>query len=154
MLEQEREAIVNAEHVRVLSICYYVSAGIHAAFSVFGLLYVFMAVFMTAAMSRLPTTPGEQPPPEFIGIVFGVIGLVMFAIMVGIGALHFLVARWLGRRGWRTACLVVAAATCLLIPYGTVLGVFTLVVLTRPSVAATFDIPSPPVVAGAGPGAA
>ncbi len=151
MHEQEHEAIVNTEHIRILSICYYVSAGLHAAFSAFGLLYLFMGVFMAAAISRTPAGPGGQPPPEFIGIIFGVIGFAIFAIMVGIGVLQFLTARWLKQRRRRIACLVVAAVSCLFVPYGTALGVFTMVVLTRPSVAATFDIPAPPVVSGAAP---
>ena len=38
----------------------------------------------------------------------------------------------------RTFCIIVAALMCLSIPFGTILGVFTLIVLSRPSVRQLF----------------
>ena len=35
-------------------------------------------------------------------------------------------------------CLVVGALECMMMPFGTVLGVFTLIALTKPSVKALF----------------
>ena len=51
----------------------------------------------------------------------------------------FLAGRNLARRRRYTFCLVMAAIMCLFMPFGTVLGVFTLVVLMRPSVKPLFD---------------
>ena len=36
-------------------------------------------------------------------------------------------------------CFVVAAIECILIPFGTVLGVFTIIALSRPSVKVLFE---------------
>jgi hypothetical protein len=36
-------------------------------------------------------------------------------------------------------CLVMASITCMFMPFGTVLGVFTLIVLMRPSVKPLFE---------------
>jgi hypothetical protein len=36
-------------------------------------------------------------------------------------------------------CFVVAAIECIFMPFGTVLGVFTIIVLSRPSVKALFQ---------------
>ena len=44
-----------------------------------------------------------------------------------------------------TYCLVVDAIACTFVPFGTVLGVFTIIVLVRPSVKALFGIQSPPL---------
>jgi hypothetical protein len=46
----------------------------------------------------------------------------------------FLTARRLKRRRRRTWCLVVAAIECTLVPYGTALGVFTIITLSKDSV--------------------
>ena len=53
--------------------------------------------------------------------------------------LCFLVARRLRQRRSRVLCLVVAAIDCISIPFGTLLGVFTFVVLARPTVMRMFE---------------
>jgi hypothetical protein len=45
----------------------------------------------------------------------------------------------LRKRRHRTLSFVMACLTCINIPLGTALGVFTLVVLSRPSVKALYD---------------
>ena len=53
-------------------------------------------------------------------------------------ALIAFAGRCLRRRRRYTFCLVVAAISCAFVPFGTVLGIFTLVVLTRPGVKPMF----------------
>ena len=137
MSDEERRAIVDAEHVRVLAICYAVSAGIHAVFSLFGLFYALMGVFFMRAFEHLPPQDG-QPPPE-IGWFFGLFGLAIFTIMIIAGALQLLVAIRLRQHRSRLLSMAIAALSCLEIPYGTALGVFTFIVLSRRSVALAFD---------------
>ena len=50
----------------------------------------------------------------------------------------FLVGRGLAQRKRYMFCLVVACVECLFMPFGTVLGVFTIIVLSRDSVKALF----------------
>ena len=49
----------------------------------------------------------------------------------------------LRRRTSRTFCMVVAGISCLFMPIGTVLGVFTIIVLARPTVKALFESNAP-----------
>jgi hypothetical protein len=51
----------------------------------------------------------------------------------------FLAGRNLAQQRRYTFCLVIAGLLCIFIPFGTVLGVFTIVVLVRPSVKALFE---------------
>jgi hypothetical protein len=139
MLEAERQATIDGEHLRILSICYIVYAGFNAFFSLFGLLYAFMGVFVNELISRMPPQPNQPPPPEFLGLFFGVFGFGMFGLMVVLAVLKFIVANRLRQRRSRALCLVVAGLTCFGIPFGTALGVFTFLVLLRPSVALSFD---------------
>ena len=50
-----------------------------------------------------------------------------------------------GNRFLSRICIVMAALACLSMPFGTVLGVFTIIVLARPSVQALFSRPVAPV---------
>ena len=144
--DQLRQAIVDQEHLKLLSISYLVSAGMSAFFSLFGLMYAFMGVFITAAIAHAPSAHGEGPPPE-LGLIFGLFGFGMFLVMMTLGALKFLAYRRLKQRRSRIFCMVVAGLSCLGVPYGTLLGVFTFIVLARPSVVRLFEVPPPPIVA-------
>ena len=151
LADHERQAIIDNEHLKLLSIGYMVSAGMTAFFSLFGLMYAFMGIFMFATISKMPdTSPGQNgPPPEFIGWLFGTLGFLFFAFGIAFAALNLHVAFCLKKRKSRTLCNVIAAISCLWIPYGTLLGVFSFLVLGRPSVIAQFNGGAHP--AGNGP---
>jgi hypothetical protein len=53
----------------------------------------------------------------------------------------FLAGRFLRSRRHYMFCLVIAAIMCMMMPFGTVLGVFTIIVLMRPSVKSLFEQP-------------
>jgi hypothetical protein len=80
--------------------------------------------------------------PFLLGGCFVVAGGILVLIGGTIAALKFYAGYCLGRHRARTFCLVVAGLTCLAIPYGTLLGVFTFVVLARPSVEELFAAPA------------
>ena len=50
-----------------------------------------------------------------------------------------LAGRWLGSARNRMFCFVNACIMCLHAPFGTALGIFTILVLSRPSVVARFE---------------
>lgn len=87
---------------------------------------------------RFPASPtGED---KLVGVVFTVVGAVG---ILGGWTLAFVVAlagRYLARQTHYTFCMVVAGLACLCVPPGTVLGVFTIMVLIRPSVKELFDL--------------
>lgn len=138
MTDDYRQSIVDAEHLRLLSIGYKISAAISALFSLFGLLYVAMGLLIALIPPHASTKAGE-PPPEIMGWIFGFIGLMMFLLMVGLAIAKFIAANKINQRRSKTFCLVVAGISCLGIPYGTLLGVASFIVLQRPSVARQFD---------------
>jgi hypothetical protein len=121
----------NAEHLRLLAIFHYVASGLAALFCLLPLFYTTIgAVFIFAARQGTPK-PGEELPPEFLGWLF--IGLGSFLFLAGLTlAICILIAgRCLSRRRCYTFALVIAGVECLFIPFGTILGVFTIVVLSR-----------------------
>jgi len=136
--ENLRQAIVDEEHLRMLTLGYYLSAGMCLLFSLFGGMYMAMGLVFTFAFRNLPSQPpNTAPPPEMGWIIFGM-GALLFGAMVTLALLKFLTARRLKARTSRTFCLVIAGLSCLEVPYGTTLGVLTFVVLSRDSVKALF----------------
>lgn len=131
------------EHLRILSICYW----IFAALGALGLLaLVCHGLFFVTLIGAMPAvggppgaaTSGPDPRPLLTGmmsVVYGSIGCFLLAMIV----LDVLAARGLARKRSRTTCLVAAGLTCLSFPFGTVLGVFTFVVLSRGDVIAAFE---------------
>src|SRR5439155_27325565 len=132
------------EHLRLLATFHYIVGGLAALFSFFPLLYTTIgAIFIFAARHGTPK-PGEDLPLEFLGWIF--VGLGSFSLLLGIAmAICILIA---GRCFSRFKCysftLVIACVECLFIPFGTILGVFTIIVLSRESVKALFSTASAP----------
>jgi hypothetical protein len=98
-----------------------------------------------------PPTRRHRGGPPFPKTFFGVIFVVFPALFILCGwtlaVLLAVAGRCLARRKGYTFCLVVAGISCLFMPFGTILGVFTIVVLTRPSVKRLFNGgPAPDVV--------
>jgi hypothetical protein len=141
MLESERQAVLDEEHLRLLRIAYIVMGATTAVISLFALVYVAFGVAIGAEMARsVPSRPG-QPDARFVGYFIMVFGLVFFGFFAGGATLKLLTARFLRLRRHRTFCQITAAITCIEVPYGTLLGIFTFQVLGRPSVAALFGAP-------------
>jgi hypothetical protein len=140
-----RQSILDEEHLKLLSLGYWVSGGFAALFSLFGLFYVAMGIGMSFVLSHAPETAGKasEPPPAFIGWIFAGIGSAIFLVMIAVALAKFWAARSLRRRKSRAFCMVIAAIGCLEFPYGTLLGVLTFIVLGRDSVKRLFAAPPP-----------
>ena len=139
--EIDRQAIIDGEHLRLLSIGYMISAGFAGFFACFGLLYVFIGIIMSFAFAHAPAAAShaDQPPPAFVGWIFAGIGFVMFLFAAGVAVARFWAGRCVKRRKSRTYCMVIAAIGCLEFPYGTALGILSLMVLGRESVVELFN---------------
>ncbi len=93
---------------------------------------------MSPRPARFQPTTHPAEPPAFIGYFLAGIGTVAVLIGWTVGALLILSGRHLARHTGRMFSLVIAGLSCLQVPFGTILGVFTLNVLSRPSVAALY----------------
>jgi hypothetical protein len=128
----------DTEHLRLLSIFHYVVAGLAALFSFFPLLYTTIgAIFIFAARHGTPK-PGEELPPEFLGWIFVGVGSFLFLLGIAMAICILMAGRCLSRRRCYSFALVIACIECLFIPFGTILGVFTIIALSRESVKELF----------------
>jgi len=124
------------EHLKILSICFYVKAGLTAMTGLFFSIYILFGVFFIAA--DIPRKANE-PPPELMGGIFVGFGVVLMGVFFLLAFLAFWAGRSLGRHKNYTFCLVIAALVCLSMPLGTILGIFTIIVLMRDTVKALFS---------------
>lgn len=128
----------DVEHLKILSICHYVLAGLCIFPMLYGIFYMVMGVFFGAIIASAPHQQ-DGPPPALFGGIFVVIGLIISGIALAVGLLLFKAGRDLSKHTSYTFCFVVACIACVFMPFGTILGIFTIIVLMRESVKALFN---------------
>lgn len=125
----------------LLAIFHYVLAALSALFGLFPALYVAMGVAIATGRFGDGRHPG---PDRWFGWVLAALGLALILGALAYAGLLVLAGRSLQLRRRRTFCLVMAAVSCAFVPFGTVLGVFTIVALSKPEVQALFAPTAPP----------
>lgn len=118
------------EHLNLLSLFHYIFAAICALFACVPFIHVAIGIIFIIAGAE----GGKHAPSVVVGVVFVLIG--GFIILLGwtFALCLFLSGRYLKRRRGYVFSFVIACFSCISFPYGTVLGVFTIIVLMRPSV--------------------
>jgi hypothetical protein len=119
------------EHLRLLSIFHYVVAGLTALFSFFPLLHVLMGVRLLTGGFDDQAFPQDE---RLIGWLFIAMGSAFVLGGLTFSACLAFAGRSLARREHYTFCLVMAAVACAIVPFGTILGVFTIIELQKPPV--------------------
>jgi hypothetical protein len=107
--------------------------------SLFPLIHVALGLGMAAA-SEHPDVRSESDATALrvVGALFVGFGACIVICGMAFAICIAWAGRCLDRRTSRTFCFVVACLMCVCVPLGTVLGVFTLVVLSRDSVRTLF----------------
>ena len=124
------------EHLRLLSIFHYVAAGILGFFSCLPFIHIAIGLMFILAPE---TFDGGEAPPPFFGWIFVIAGSVFVIFGWTLTVLLIVAGRFLKRRKRREFCLIIAGISCLFMPVGTALGVFTIIVLSRPTAKALFE---------------
>jgi hypothetical protein len=122
------------EHLKLLAVFHFVLAGMTALGHALFIFYIVFGVMILngSLPGARPGTPGA--PPAFLGWFMVGFGSVMvlwgWSLALALGIAGFC----LMRRKARTFCCVVAGYSCLHVPFGTALGVCSLLVLLRQTV--------------------
>jgi MFS family permease len=140
MLDQRK---IDAEHMKLLSIFHFVMAGL----ALIGLGFLFLHWLMMHAMLDNPEMwkgqSGSPPPKQFFAAFrwfYAFFGSAIILAAVANGVSGWLIRR----RRARVFSLVVAGLNCMGMPFGTILGVFTFMVLLRDSVAELYEAAARP----------
>jgi hypothetical protein len=144
-MDPQRQATVDEERLRVLSVLYFVYGGVAALFSLVALVFLVAGTMMGARGALGWESPQEQAGLAFAGCLLVAVGSGLFVLLGMAAVLRILVGFALRRHRYYVLCLVAAGLTSLEIPLGALLGIATLVVLLRPGVEQLFrGFPQPP----------
>ena len=155
----ERQAIA-LDRLRLLSLGYYISGGIGAvfvSFLLFHLAFVLAFSFIPASQwntppshgsanhdspspipTASPTSSNDQAPPAIMFRVFaGVIGMIIICGWM-LGALTAYAGHCIKKRKHKVFIYAMAGINCIWIPYGTLLGIATILLFQWPEVQAEF----------------
>jgi hypothetical protein len=165
MIDQVRE------HLRLLSIFHYIVGGIGYLFSLFPIFHLAMGIFFLAAPEEFfepPKPPkitvssiGESPaveveepasgvreltpndlfPARLFGLLFTIIPAIIILCGFIVSTLIVIAGKRMASYRSHTFCLVVAGIECLFMPFGTVLGVFSILTLIKPEARQLFGLP-------------
>jgi len=125
------------QHLNVLAICHFVYAGLLGLAGMAGVVYVILGFAIGAAVATSGASGGAGPAAA-IGGLFAFIGGLVTLLLWGKATCLIISAMGLRRHRRRTFSFVIACLSCAAVPLGTVLGIFTILVLSRPSVKAMY----------------
>jgi hypothetical protein len=124
------------QHLRLPAIFHYIVGALVMAVASIFIFHFGLGLLMLLSPASMG---GGTPPPPFMGWMFTLLGggAVLLGWAIGIGLL--LAGRFLSRRTHYIYCMVMAGVALLFQPFGTLLGIFTFIVLLRPSVKHLFE---------------
>jgi hypothetical protein len=151
-LDVEQQIIVR-ERLRLLAIGYYIKGAMGAALVSIFLLHFFMLIGLSVmpqtagnapvkpvttaqAPSVLPSPssrPVNQPPPVMMLRIFAAAIGVIILLGWTFGALTIYAGRCVQKRTHRVFIFIIAGLNCVLIPWGTLLGIATFIVIQSPA---------------------
>lgn len=119
--------------LHLLSIFHFVLAGLVALVSCIPLIH-----FTVGLSLILGSVAEEEPALGVMGGFFALIAGVIILVGWGIAYMIFLAGKNLDKQERYQLCLVTGAVLCVFMPFGTILGIFTLVILNNESVKLLF----------------
>jgi hypothetical protein len=146
----------DAEHLSALSIGHFIMSGLALLGAVPMLVYGVagtklmeeLGSDLSMAMGDIPGQAGTDPfggSPDAMLQSLGTLVTTMIVagvLLALVSAVHLLVVGVaIRQRRWWTFCYLTGWGECLMFPFGTILGVFTIIVLSRPSVKRRFGVP-------------
>jgi hypothetical protein len=135
------EERTNTEHLNLLSIFYFVFGGL-SLFGAFILLIYILIFGLIFSNHTIQESIQSQSGGEVVGSVFGIISvvfIVIFIFILTVGILQIIAGFKLRKKRSKGLIMLVAILELLSFPLGTTLGVFTIIIISRSSVAAMFD---------------
>jgi len=131
----------DTKQLDLLSIFHYVVGGIMAFFSCMPFMHVFMGLAMVSGKFFENSEGCSSSPDAAFGWIFVIMGSIFILFGWAISICIMIAGRKLKRRSNRMFCMVVAGIECMFMPFGTVLGVFTLIALNKESIKEIFAQP-------------
>jgi len=120
------------QYLKMLSIFHYVVGGLAACFACIPIIHLSIGIAMLVG--------AIDDAPAFAGVLLSMVGMIGILMGWTLAVCIIIAGRCLAKRTRYMFCLAMAAISCTFMPFGTVLGVFTIIVLMRPSVKELFEV--------------
>jgi len=124
-------------NLNTLSLFHYIAGAIFVVFACIPLIHVGIGIAMISAPESFVADNG-QVPPEVLGYFFTAVGILFFLAGQALACAVIYAGRCLKQRKMYTYCFVTGCVSCMAVPFGTILGVFTIVLLSKDETKALF----------------
>ncbi|MBN1226776.1 MAG: hypothetical protein JXA79_07270 [Deltaproteobacteria bacterium] len=124
------------KHLDLLALFHYIMGGITAFFACIPFIHVFIGLAIVSGIFFEQFD--RSGPPSFFGWFFVIFGSLFILLGWCLAVFMFITGKKLKHRKNRIFCMVVAGVECMFMPFGTVLGVLTLIALSKDSIKEIF----------------
>lgn len=128
----------NLSHLRLLGIFHYIVGSISMLMSLMPIIHLVIGIIFIVSPETM-TEQGENPP-KFIGYLFAGLGAVFFLLGVSFSVCVIISGKYLRSQKRYLFSFIIACIECIFMPFGTILGVFTIIVLSKESVKKLYGI--------------
>jgi hypothetical protein len=138
---ESRQSIIDEEHLRLLAIAHYIDGALCILFFSMFIFHLVFFLFLgnNPEFFPVPNAGNPAPPQEMFHAMGAILGALILAGWA-FGALTIYVGRCIKHRTKRGLTLVVAYLNLVFVPVGTLLGLATIMVLSRSSVKAAYEV--------------
>ncbi len=129
-------------HLKTLSICSYIYGGLILVGILFLAVHWYFMKFilkMAEQEEAAKMTQTGEPIPEELFMIMDFFYLFFGIVLIGIAVMNFLSAKGLAQQRMRNLIYVTAVVNCFAVPMGTILGIFTFVVISKQGAVQLFD---------------
>ncbi|MBN4073971.1 hypothetical protein JYT61_00260 [bacterium AH-315-E10] len=130
------------QHLRLLSIFHYIVGGMGCLFACFPIIHMLVGIGVMGG-SLMSGNAEEGIVGLFFGLLFFVMGSLFFLIGQAVSICVIIAGRKLAKRQGYTFTFVMACIQCIILPFGIILGIFTIVILSRTSVKDLYALQTP-----------
>jgi len=133
----EKQSIIDQEHLRLLSVFHYIAGAITLVLALIFLVqfFIFSIIFDEVMKSLLDVAliGNYDVDPEIFSLLI-YLWIVLFFVFIAFGLVQILSGKFIKANKYRIFSIIVAIINILSFPYGTILGVMSIIVLSRNSV--------------------
>jgi hypothetical protein len=124
-------------YLNLLSIFHYVVGGMVYLFGCFPIFHLIFGIVMLVV--PMDDNKNDPFPAKIIGCMMIFFALAFITAAWTLATMIVVTGRKLAKKKSYMFCMVIAGIECIFMPFGTVLGVFTIILLSRPSVKELFN---------------
>ncbi len=135
MNDNEKQKIIDNEHLRLLSFFHYISGAFTIAFSSMFIFHLIFFGYMTSNPELFQNAEVDNAI-EAINIMRIFVAVFGTFVILGLsyGVCEIVSGVFIKQRKYRLFSMIVAIPRIILIPYGTILSMFTFILLDRDSI--------------------